>query len=1367
MSNHYTVRFSGVDADPATIRRRVESIPGLSSEHTDALVAAAEGGEQGGSVTLEDVSEDVATAVQKGLSDVGTGLEVQPVAGRGVHNELLGGSPVVPAAVELPDDIATTGSGWLSEVDGELTPTRRADPVRIRAVDDDGRPRENVTVEATVSLSDGSTERHQVTAGSTGYATLDLSHLDADSVETVEIQPIDPAGEGVVGDPITVSPDGDAPATVPVPDRLGAMPELDSFPGIAGGISPEDLWSAPELFTPSIGEDEGACTLDFEANVEVRQNQFNQLVRAETPSQSITNRKEVDGPLSFDLPAVKSMTRTDDVTRRSIDIIQPGEITLGKLNVYEQTWTRVGHGIGKLLHSLSLAPCEETEVAVVDWSREERARREEDTSVRESATQEMHRDRTIEEIVEGTVDEYQRGGSTSVQGGIGIMGSSFSIGGGAAHSRSWSRGHRETTINTVNSLSDAVSQRASSMRSKRSTVVTESRQVESERVKTRSVRNHNQHHAMTVEYFQVLEHYAVETQLQRQHDVLMIPYRVPGVLWTDLPDFEDFEVVERAGNIGAEAGGGGEGDTRTRVMSLRPPADPLEESEFLRWIDEHAEALERAAPDDHQDGFEALHRLVHTPEVYEATQPRITASEWTVDIQQGWRPGLTLLVHADRTVELRPDEAERGRSRLKMHSDPVEVQDIEKVEVIYEPDFENMEAFPIDFEELADISYSLENLDVTAHTDPTKYLRSEQSYRLQVSVPNDGVTLDTENNSKGLTATAPSPDVLEVRTKRYQDYAALERLGEHIKANRMEYLRNVWLTEDADRRALRLDNYVYDFEENGEDAEPVPVLELIENKPVGVVGNMVAFRLLEDGQLATATHVDPTEAIARETVSVPTKGVYAETLLSDCVATEQRDVTRNAPTGGCRTEAPEIEGVTVGSRAQADDVQPSGFPASIVNLQSPPSAPEPSGTAAAQGILGSSDLFRNMSLGTETAQAAQGLANTALEETGKNRRAAIEALTALLTGGASAAAGSGENGQSSSSQSGGSQAASADGQRAAEAVGATAAETAAGAAGGEAAGNVADKAADIVAGEGARSADPGKQVERYQANKYAQEQGLMGEDDTTSATANTAGSTHEDRPRYAQARDDVAIPGEGGAEDEPEEVVFPSGESLPIVDPPDEPVVPHPDEPEQVPEYWDPLASGNPLLDTSGDLRDRQLSAHFTVDEFAESGNPAADGQEFERARIDPAFVRLLENLRAAANEETGQDAGIVIHSGYRSYRYNHEEGGADYSAHCSGYGADIEYRGDMPPLEFAKLALEVGDCDTRVGYKMAGDTIHVDKKPRSQWTDFWQGDEIGMWDYSGTPQNEFEELVCKRIEVDQAMNCQPAATEQEEGQCE
>lgn len=201
------------------------------------------------------------------------------------------------------------------------------------------------------------------------------------------------------------------------------------------------------------------------------------------------------------------------------------------------------------------------------------------------------------------------------------------------------------------------------------------------------------------------------------------------------------------------------------------------------------------------------------------------------------------------------------------------------------------------------------------------------------------------------------------------------------------------------------------------------------------------------------------------------------------------------------------------------------------------------------------------------------------------------------------------------------------------------------------------------------------------------------------------------------------------------------------------------------PEYWDPLASGNPLLDSSGDLRARQLSAHFTVDEFAESGDPSTDGEEFERARIDSAFVRYL---RAVANKETGQDAGIVIHSGYRSYRYNHENGAADYSAHCSGSGADIEYQGDMPPMEFAKLALGVGDCDTLIGYKMAGDMIHVDKKPRNQWMDIWQGDEIGMWDYSGTtPQDEFEELVCKRIEVDQAMNCQPAVTEQEEGQCE
>ncbi len=79
---------------------------------------------------------------------------------------------------------------------------------------------------------------------------------------------------------------------------------------------------------------------------------------------------------------------------------------------------------------------------------------------RERLRHEMHRDRMIEEIVEGVVDEVERGHSSSLQAGGGVTSAvswfaqgvlcsiGYSIGSGAASSESFSSGHREVTASS-------------------------------------------------------------------------------------------------------------------------------------------------------------------------------------------------------------------------------------------------------------------------------------------------------------------------------------------------------------------------------------------------------------------------------------------------------------------------------------------------------------------------------------------------------------------------------------------------------------------------------------------------------------------------------------------------------------------------------------------------------------------------------------------------------------------------------------------------------------------------------------------------------------------------------------------------------
>lgn len=227
----------------------------------------------------------------------------------------------------------------------------------------------------------------------------------------------------------------------------------------------------------------------------------------------------------------------------------------------------------------------------------------------------------------------------------------------------------------------------------------------------------------------------------------------------------------------------------------------------------------------------------------------------------------------------------------------------------------------------------------------------------------------------------------------------------------------------------------------------------------------------------------------------------------------------------------------------------------------------------------------------------------------------------------------------------------------------------------------------------------------------------------------------------SRASDSKRFRTDGGVQ---EEACFPSGECLSVVKGPD-------GENER---YWDPNDSDNPLLDTSGEYRDLQVSENFRVGEFAESG-----ANQFDRARIDPELVRCLERLRAAVNERVGgpgSDFGVVVDSGYRSWAYNvelYEDRDRDptQSEHCSGRAADVRVpSADLSSTELARLALRNGPpCDTRVGIPADDDYIHVDVKPRTHKS--WEGD--GIWDYGERPEN-YDEIVAIRRELDERYDC-------------
>jgi hypothetical protein len=1078
--------------------------------------------------------------------------------------------------------------------------SQRTTKARFRVLDSDGKPVGGVRLNVIIDTGPDEQRILQMRAGPTGYATLDLTNLDVASVDEFVESAREITVEPVTSDDgVEISPEAlleTGAVVVELPDTRDSYPSAEVEDGYTTQAfmrppDSEDAENAPELFNPAVVEENGNCSIDFTANVDVHENFFNQIIRVSQPESddqridwdreptdfdadtdpdlaAEDGKRELLGQMPFEL--TKDYPPADGLSPDIEDwpyLEKASEPRLGVMNVYKQTWTKVGHSVGKLLHSLSLAPCESTEVSIVEWSRTERGRREERTSVGERKSHELHRDRMIQEAVDGVTEELQAGASASGQLGFGRTSgagvskgpatASFgrSLGGGGAISGSVSYGRRELQASTVHNLSDNIVQSASSLRSLRSTVVTQSQEVERDQVRTRAVDNPNRNHAMTVEYFQVLEHYNVHTDLADEMEVLLIPYDLPLELWDEPPAYELFSfrkemqhIRRNLQGIGSEVASEdpissglvlGNGEVKLRAQLVRSveaavdaalsdataptdlskgvddigydawrrfsdraaakiagstdldrdaifiaedggvrlkqqsvgnvstlqevqsavrdriltalsnvqTGDVLNRSDLVAWLDRNAEKLRDFVPVEHEDAFDALYRLVHTPEVYEASKPGVTASSWTVELREAWRPGVTILIHTTKgqTVTLDHDSGTEGSAVASFSSPPVDIGAIDAIEVNFAPEKATKttvksvgkaiddvaeEVGPA-AEKAADIAdeagdilgtlgdvlggkgsgssdgvlrreiekartFTIDSIRVTAHTDPMDALPQSKSYELLDPTSVD-TTLTANDPSKRFGGiTAPEPNLLETETRRYEDYSKVEALIDHIQANRMAYLRQLWMNEDPNKRALRFQRYTYPIRRNGtSDEKQVPLLNLVENEPLGVVGNSVAFRLLEQGQLDDQQVPDDDLSESRF-VSLPTRGVYAETLLSHCNATEIRDLDR-IPTERtrCRTEAPEITGVSPGSRRSEDRPQPN-VPDSTVNLQQPPTAPRPTGLSEALRLLSAPNIFRDMSLGSETVDAANALARKALSESGEARQQTLEQLASTL-----------------------------------------------------------------------------------------------------------------------------------------------------------------------------------------------------------------------------------------------------------------------------------------------------------------------------------------------------------------------------------
>ena len=648
----------------------------------------------------------------------------------------------------------------------------------------------------------------------------------------------------------------------------------------------------------------------------------------------------------------------------------------GAYVTWEQLWYGQGLVLGNLLHSLALAPGEATMVAIVDWTREVSTSALETVDQIESLQASTSQNRALSEVTSGVVTEIQNGFSTTAAsattqgagastGGAGSgsgtipgtpfsfsLGGGFGLSGGIAESSSnsmtvaSSSGSRESMAEYGQQVSEATQQKANSARSRRASIVQEVRESTSEQLQTRVVANYNHMHAMSVQYYEIVQIYRVVFQAARAEKCAFVPItpldfsddavieRFAGILAAVSTDPYVLKVVTTPIRISLVAPVAGATyvrlpmTTMTIPRSLDIPVGDLPLSGRTRSSAVGSRLLDNnSIPADSLDWWQtgSLGSPLVVPGPIEVSPTgRLTFIEATAGSQSF---GVTLNL-LDRSFGVAGDVDE---PLLQLQTVDVALPD--------------------------DSSASEITLEIGVTTGTI-----EQRYR---------ITMATDTAEPGTFGSQLTALVVVGGDVSAIDLAMAKA---HLTAEAAWYTARIWERLGTTSVSALLAKYRYGGR---------PLLSAIDPRVVAVTGTHAVFRMLLDAdqqaewvrELEEWGLTGPTSR-REDVVPLPTGGVFAEAVLGRSNSAEILDMTRfwNWQDSPPPFAPPAIAELQAGQQTPTDAPVPGSLDAPIVNMVQPNPMPDPTGLAATLGLLGASGIFRDMSFGGENAAAASGAA---------------------------------------------------------------------------------------------------------------------------------------------------------------------------------------------------------------------------------------------------------------------------------------------------------------------------------------------------------------------------------------------------------
>ncbi|KAH0564925.1 hypothetical protein GP486_001680 [Trichoglossum hirsutum] len=654
-----------------------------------------------------------------------------------------------------------------------------------------------------------------------------------------------------------------------------------------------------------------------------------------------------------------------------------------------------GYSLGGVAKTLTLAPRQTKRIQKIEWSRSERARRVEGTQLADTTNDSMNHETSYQDAAAASLNEWAQGSSqssvTSGAAGGGLALGPFVIGGGVAHSSSQSSsqqsGGRNTTASEESQWRDAVRRHGDALRKFESTVVQEVNEMEAVTGTTEVIRNINYGHSLTVIYHNILRHLRVDTEFSSARECLFVPFAIRPFTKERALRWKD-NLSQALRNRSFSRALTYLKDVVTNFQnSPIPPGRRSDHQIRSLWGSLYIE-LAIARPGDTGDGkfdapqwapvlpflpmpafgmFQQLggFDVIIRDQIFQQRFASTIATKWCdnlqiTDAKQVLNVDFTLAtpyrfnstVRVDFQVATDGTVTRETLSSIKVSAlkalPPGSIANIKSLSYNYETDFEKGSAA---------ISRGVNDLIVSE-------------------------TGQADLNGAQFTSV---PTAYERQDLRHDLQVAADDLVDHLNEYVEYYHKAIWWLMDRDRLFMLLDGFTVPKMPN-----PVSIANVVERDPIAVAGNSVVFRVsagvflgspelnmktpedLHDYYNANKTIQDPMH------ISLPTDGLYAKTIMDDCVALEEHHGNHDWALADPDPELGALDASLLASRrSEPPDTKPTTLPSTIINLSNATPAPAPQGFAGVLGAVQNANAFRDMAGLAGTQQLAQAGLQTA------------------------------------------------------------------------------------------------------------------------------------------------------------------------------------------------------------------------------------------------------------------------------------------------------------------------------------------------------------------------------------------------------